>query len=63
MTRDVITVTEYTAIEEAARIMADHRISSLPVMRNEQAGRHHYRDRPVSASFWNSLGPAKRVCG
>jgi acetoin utilization protein AcuB len=34
MTRDVITVTEYTALEEAARIMADHRISSLPVMRN-----------------------------
>jgi acetoin utilization protein AcuB len=36
MTRDVITVTEYTAIEEAARIMADHKISSLPVMRNER---------------------------
>ena len=34
MTTDVITVTEYTALEEAARIMADHRISSLPVMRN-----------------------------
>ncbi len=34
MTRDVITVTEYTAIEEAARIMADHKISSLPVMRD-----------------------------
>jgi acetoin utilization protein AcuB len=33
MTREVITVTEYTALEEAARIMADHRISSLPVMR------------------------------
>ena len=34
MTREVITVTEYTALEEAARIMADHRISSLPVMRD-----------------------------
>ena len=34
MTREVITVTEYTALEEAARIMADHRISSLPVMRH-----------------------------
>jgi acetoin utilization protein AcuB len=34
MTKDVITVTEYTALEEAARIMADHRVSSLPVMRN-----------------------------
>jgi acetoin utilization protein AcuB len=34
MTRKVITVTEYTALEEAARIMADHRISSLPVMRD-----------------------------
>jgi acetoin utilization protein AcuB len=36
MTRDVITVTEYTAIEEAARIMADHKISSLPVLRGER---------------------------
>ena len=36
MTKDVITVTEYTAIEEAARIMADHKISSLPVMRGDQ---------------------------
>ena len=36
MTRDVVTVTEYTALEEAARIMADHRISSLPVMRDER---------------------------
>jgi acetoin utilization protein AcuB len=34
MTRDVITVTEYTALEDAARIMADHKISSLPVMRD-----------------------------
>ena len=34
MTRDVTTVTEYTALEEAARIMADKRVSSLPVMRN-----------------------------
>ena len=34
MTRDVITVTEYTALEEAARIMIDHRISSLPVVRD-----------------------------
>jgi acetoin utilization protein AcuB len=34
MTQDVITVTEYTALEDAARIMADHKISSLPVMRD-----------------------------
>jgi acetoin utilization protein AcuB len=34
MTQDVITATEYTTLEEAARIMADHRISSLPVMRS-----------------------------
>jgi acetoin utilization protein AcuB len=34
MTRDVVTATEYTALEEAARIMSDHRISSLPVMRD-----------------------------
>ncbi len=34
MTQEVITVTEYTALEKAARIMADHKISSLPVMRN-----------------------------
>lgn len=34
MTTPVVTVTEYTALEEAARIMADHRISSLPVVRH-----------------------------
>ena len=34
MTAEVVTVTEYTTLEEAARIMADQRISSLPVMRN-----------------------------
>lgn len=34
MTAPVVTVTEYTALEEAARIMADHRISSLPVVRH-----------------------------
>ena len=34
MTREVVTVTEYTAMEDAARILADHRISSLPVMRD-----------------------------
>ncbi|HEM46891.1 MAG TPA: CBS domain-containing protein, partial [Alphaproteobacteria bacterium] len=34
MTRDVVTATEYTALEDAARIMADRAISSLPVMRN-----------------------------
>jgi acetoin utilization protein AcuB len=36
MTGEVITVTEYTALEEAARIMADHRISCLPVVRDEK---------------------------
>jgi acetoin utilization protein AcuB len=36
MTKPVITVTEYTALEEAARIMADHKISSLPVMRADR---------------------------
>lgn len=33
MTREVITVTEDTPIEEAARIMADKRVGGLPVMR------------------------------
>lgn len=36
MTRDVITVTEDTAVEEAGRIMYDNRISGLPVMRGEE---------------------------
>lgn len=36
MTRDVITVTEDTPLEEAARIMADHKIGGLPVMRGDQ---------------------------
>jgi acetoin utilization protein AcuB len=34
MTRDVVTVTEDAPLEEAARIMADSNIGSLPVMRN-----------------------------
>jgi acetoin utilization protein AcuB len=34
MTRDVITVSEYTPLEEAARIMADNKIGSLPVVRD-----------------------------
>ncbi len=36
MTRDVITVHEDTPIEEAARIMADHKIGGLPVLRGEE---------------------------
>lgn len=39
MTRDVITVTEDTPLEEAARIMADNKIGGLPVLKNgEVAG-------------------------
>jgi len=34
MTRDVITVTTDTPIEEAARIMADNKIGGLPVLRD-----------------------------
>ena len=33
MSKDVITVDEDTPLEEAARIMADHRIGGLPVMK------------------------------
>ncbi|MFO3796134.1 MAG: CBS and ACT domain-containing protein [Anaerolineales bacterium] len=36
MTKNVITVTEDTPIEEAARIMADNKIGGLPVMRDDQ---------------------------
>jgi acetoin utilization protein AcuB len=36
LTRQVITVTEDTPIEEAARIMTDNRISGLPVMRDDK---------------------------
>lgn len=36
MTTNVITVTEDTPIEEAARIMADNKIGGLPVMRDEK---------------------------
>jgi len=35
MTKDVLTVSEDTPIEEAARIMADNKIGGLPVMRND----------------------------
>jgi acetoin utilization protein AcuB len=34
MTRDVVTVTEDVALEEAGRIMADSKISGVPVMRD-----------------------------
>jgi acetoin utilization protein AcuB len=34
MTKNVFTVTDDTPLEEAARVMADHRIGALPVMRN-----------------------------
>ena len=34
MTTDVITVSEYTPLEEAALIMADNKIGGLPVMRD-----------------------------
>lgn len=35
MLRDVITVSEDELVEEAARIMVDHKVSCLPVMRDE----------------------------
>ena len=35
MSKDVVTVTEDTPLEEAARIMADHHFSGLPVMRGK----------------------------
>ncbi len=36
MTRDVVTTTEDTPLEEAARVMADHKIGSLPVVRGAE---------------------------
>lgn len=36
MVRDVITTTEDTPIEEAAHLMLEHKIGSLPVMRGDQ---------------------------
>ena len=36
MTRDVITITEYALLEEAARIMADNKIGGLPVLRDDR---------------------------
>jgi acetoin utilization protein AcuB len=35
MTKEVVTVTEDTPIEEAARLMADHRIGGIPVVRGK----------------------------
>jgi len=35
MSKEVVTVTEDTPLEEAARIMADHHFSGLPVMRGK----------------------------
>jgi len=36
MTKEVITVTEETAVEEAGRIMAEGKVSGLPVMRGQE---------------------------
>lgn len=36
MTKEVITVTEDTPLEEAARLMADHRIGGIPVVSGEE---------------------------
>jgi len=36
MTRDVITITENTPLEEAARIMADNKIGGLPILRDDR---------------------------
>jgi acetoin utilization protein AcuB len=36
MSKEVVTVTEDTPLEEAARIMADHHFSGLPVMRGRE---------------------------
>ncbi len=36
MTKNVLTVTEDTPIEEAARIMADNKIGSMPVVRDDR---------------------------
>jgi acetoin utilization protein AcuB len=36
MTKDVITITEDTPLEEAARIMVDNKIGGLPVVRNSE---------------------------
>jgi acetoin utilization protein AcuB len=36
MTREVITVTEGTPLEEAARVMADNKIGGLPVVRGDR---------------------------
>lgn len=35
MTRDVITITEDTPLEDAARIMADNKIGGLPIIRDD----------------------------
>jgi len=36
MTKEVVTVTEDTPLEEAARLMADNRIGGIPVLRGEE---------------------------
>jgi acetoin utilization protein AcuB len=36
MTKKVFTIADDTPLEEAARVMADHRIGALPVMRNDK---------------------------
>ena len=47
MTRKVIVVEEECPLEEAALVMAEHKIGCLPVVHGQAPGGHHHRDRPV----------------
>ena len=47
MAKKVITISEDTPIEEAARIMVDSKIGGLPVMRAQGCHRHDHRNRSV----------------
>jgi acetoin utilization protein AcuB len=60
MSTEIITVTEDTPLEEAARIMADHRVGGLPVMR-EKAVVGMITQTDLFHVFLEMLGA--RVCG
>ncbi len=62
MTRNVITITENTPLEEAARIMADDKIGGLPVVRDgEVVG--IITETDLFKIFLEMLGRANPACG
>ena len=49
MTNEVITVGEDASVHEAAKLLAEHAISAVPVVDRDKRGRYGQRRRPASS--------------